>query len=243
MTNNTANYKPVWCCIYCSNGVINEATKRLLGKEHIIAFGLGGNLVLPRASCQNCGRITGMVEEKCQHMILGQTRIRLGLPTRHPNDRPSQLALVFRHADGRLEQKKVHPSDFPLIIPGLRLPPPGILTGENPHDRRAMDAWVGFQNEEIRKKLVDGGPSLRLVTLDNHMFSRMIAKIAHSYAVAELGIHSFQPVLLDLILDKSQTPFYWIGGDMTVSRPKQPYYTNYTLRSKQYMELNMWLPI
>jgi hypothetical protein len=153
-------------------------------------------------------------------MILGQTRIRLNLPTRHPNDRPSQLALVFRHADGRLEEKKVHWSDFPLIIPGLRLPPPGILTGEKPHDRKAVDAWVGFQNEEIRKKLVEGGPSLRLVTLDNHMFSRMIAKIAHSYAVAELGIHSFQPVLLDLILGKSDTPFYWVGGDMTVSPPE-----------------------
>jgi len=240
MTNNMKIYKPVWCCIYCSNGVIKEAAKRTLGKEHIIPFGLGGNLILPRASCKKCGRITGMVEEKCQHMILGQTRIRLGLPTRHPKERPSELALVFRHADGRIGQKKVRPSNYPLIIPGLKLPPPGILNDEKPHDRKAVEAWVGFQNEEVRKKLSDGGPSLRLVTLDNHIFCRLIAKIAYSYAVAELGFHSFQPVLLDLILGESQTPFYWVGGDMTVSPPEPTVLHKLdhkieTIRGMQYM--------
>jgi hypothetical protein len=71
MADNLTVYKPVWYCIYCSDGVIKNATKRSLGKEHIIPLGLGGNQILPRASCKNCGRITGMVEETCQHMMLG----------------------------------------------------------------------------------------------------------------------------------------------------------------------------
>jgi hypothetical protein len=34
------------------------------------------------------------------------------------------------------------------------------------------------------------------------MFARMLAKIAHSFAVAELGEENFSPLLLDIILDK-----------------------------------------
>jgi hypothetical protein len=47
----------------------------------------------------------------------------------------------------------------------------------------------------------------------------MLAKIAHSYAVAEWGFRSFRPFLLDLILGRSQTASYWVGGDMTVTAP------------------------
>jgi hypothetical protein len=41
----------------------------------------------------------------------------------------------------------------------------------------------------------------------------MIAKISHSYAVAKIGYGSFEPLLTDLILGKSKTPLYYIGGD------------------------------
>ena len=41
---------------------------------------------------------------------------------------------------------------------------------------------------------------------------QMLAKIAHSFAVAEWGFHSFRPLLLDLIVGASQTASYWVGG-------------------------------
>jgi len=74
-------------------------------------------------------------------------------------------------------------------------------------------------NDEVRRKLVDDGPGIRVATFNNHVFCQMLAKIAHSYTVAEWGIHSFRPLLLDLILGRTETAFHWVGGDMTVTRP------------------------
>ena len=61
---------------------------------------------------------------------------------------------------------------------------------------------------------------LKLGTINILEFSRMLAKIAHSYAIAELGIDAFQPLLLDLILGKTNTSAYLVGGD--VSAPPSP---------------------
>src|SRR5436305_1544116 len=96
-------YKPIWFCIYCSDGTIKEATKRKLQLEHIIPFGLGGNQLLPRSSCKRCGKETGSVEQDCLRMMLGATRIRLNLPTRRPDERPTTLDLQIVHKDGRSE--------------------------------------------------------------------------------------------------------------------------------------------
>lgn len=212
-------YAPVWSCIYCSDGIVKEATKRKLGKEHIIPFGLGGTQILPRSSCKNCARVTGKVEETCQHMMLGATRIRLNLPTRNPGERPSELTMVWQTRDGQLEETRVSASEFPLVIPGLKLPPPGILTGTPPHGKIAGEFWAAFPNDEVRKSLKDGGPGLRIATFNNHVFCQMLAKIAHSFAVAEWGQLSFKPLLLDLILGRSQTADYWVGGNMSSTTP------------------------
>jgi hypothetical protein len=182
---------------------------------------LGGVQILPRSSCRKCGAITGKIEGTCQHLLLGPTRIRLNLPTRNPEDRPSELTLVTKRRDGRLEESKIPASEFPLVIPGLKLPPPGILTGAKPHDRMVGESWIGFPNDELRNKLIDGGPGIRIATFNNHVFMQMLAKIAHSFAVAEWGFHSFRPLLLDLIIGSSQTASHWVGGDMTV-KPADP---------------------
>jgi hypothetical protein len=81
------------------------------------------------------------------------------------------------------------------------------------------EAWVGFATEELKRKVINDGPALRTMTMNNNIFCQMIAKIAHSYAVAEWGINSFRPLLLDLILGRSQTASYWVGGNMTVMPP------------------------
>jgi len=50
---------------------------------------------------------------------------------------------------------------------------------------------------------------------DAGIFRRMLAKIAHSFAVAELGIASFQPLLNDFILGKpARHAAQFIGGSV-----------------------------
>ena len=59
-------YQPVWRCIYCGAA---PTRKGALGKEHIIPQGLGGTLILPRASCRSCEDITKRIEKV--HTYLG----------------------------------------------------------------------------------------------------------------------------------------------------------------------------
>ncbi len=49
------------------------------------------------------------------------------------------------------------------------------------------------------------------------LFSRMLAKIAHSFAVADQGLDSFIPYLPPLILDDYGTPSYLVGGEFEIS--------------------------
>jgi hypothetical protein len=47
----------------------------------------------------------------------------------------------------------------------------------------------------------------------------MLAKIAHSYTVAQLGLNAFHPLLPDLILGTSSTPSHLVGGDISAPPP------------------------
>jgi hypothetical protein len=147
-------------------------------------------------------------------MMFGPTRIRMGLPTRRPEDRPTELEIVL--TDGKQTWERTIPaSEFPLVVPGLILPPPGILVGEKPHNRMVGKFWHARENATA-EKFLSPGKGYKVASFNNHIFMQMLAKIAHSYAVAEWGFHSFRPLLLDLILRDAQTASYWVGGDMTV---------------------------
>src|SRR5687767_2343716 len=96
-------------------------------KEHIIPFGLDGNLVLPNASCDQCSAITAKFEQTCLRTMLGPARIRLGLRTRRPKSRPKELYHRIIHPSGRLMQKLVPIEKHPLCLWAYELPPAGIL--------------------------------------------------------------------------------------------------------------------
>jgi hypothetical protein len=153
------------------------------------------------------------------HMMFGPTRIRMGLPTRRPKERPTELQIVL--SDGKqTSERTITASEFPLVVPGLILPPPGILVGEKPHDRMVGEFWCA-REAATAEAFLSPGRGFKIASFNNHIFMQMLAKIAHSYAVAEWGFHAFRPLLLDLILRDSQTASYWVGGDMTV-RPADP---------------------
>src|SRR5689334_18494616 len=90
---SVTRYQPVGRCIYCGTG--DDLTD-----EHVIAFGLKGHLLLPKASCRKCARITGWVEQQCLRHMLGPFRRRLNFPTRKPKERVTHLPLhVVQHDD------------------------------------------------------------------------------------------------------------------------------------------------
>ena len=53
-------------------------------------------------------------------------------------------------------------------------------------------------------------------------FARFLAKIAHVYAVAELGLDAFKPVLVNAILDKPPMLLsYYVGGPISDRTEKE----------------------
>jgi hypothetical protein len=206
-------YSPVGTCIYC------DKPEGRIEDEHIVPFGLAGDsVVLPKASCRRCARITGKVEHFCLRSTLGNFRIAIGAPTRRPKDRPKSIAI----RTGRLSEDAASIADIQTVTisstelvmyPSFTFPGAGTLEG------RSVETDVSYQvnlhrlqgqfEEFSRKHGAIESPLLLPMA-----FLRMIAKIAHSYAVAELGLGGFRPYLLELILCRIQElnqALQWIG--------------------------------
>ena len=209
-------YGAVGRCIYCG---AQGSREDQLSKEHIVPYGLAGNwMILPQASCGRCRTITGEVERFCQREMFGSVRIRMKLPTRHPENRHSTLPLELIRTDGRHERIAVPSEDALVMILGFRFPAPGLLRGvpsaENFDGELLAKPLVEVgQGETWRKHLAPEGQRVRVGTIGMLTFARMLAKIAHSYAVALLGLDSFRPYLRDLILGRSTTGPYLVSGD------------------------------
>jgi hypothetical protein len=244
-------YTPVGRCIYCG------AFSNKLTLEHIIPFGLAGNaLLLPKASCKTCESITGGFEQSCLRTILGPFRLRVGTPTRNPKERPSELPLTLaKQIAGQrpieLATILVPTQEFPLAFIGLRLRPAGVLSGKDPTGMVDGEGWVRCNEEEMRKYLpkdVDKsaeGYGLRLGRIKPVTFARLLAKIAHSYAIAETGFGSFRPLVTNLILGKTDTLSQWVGGEWDIPPATQAAFElkKYPLSAngKNYLMVNVRL--
>jgi hypothetical protein len=209
-------FPPVNRCIYCGS----HSNK--LSDEHIIPFGLAGDAyVLKKASCTNCGRITGKFEQACLRKTLGPFRIRVGSPTRNPKERPEKLLHYFtRKIDGKhvpAGTKEIAAKDFPLTYLALRLHPPGILQGLPVSNEVRGELWFRTDMEEAKKQnLTSDTESIVFAQINPLKFARMLAKIAYSYAVAKVGYGKFRPLVLKLILGKTDTLSHWVGGDWDI---------------------------
>lgn len=222
-------YAPVNRCIYCS------VYSGQLTLEHIVPYGLAGNaLLLPKASCKTCESITGQFEQICLRTILGPFRLRFNSPTRNPKDRPATLPLVLATAiDSEpipLQTITVPVPEFPMAFVGLRLRRARILDGKEPlrlrddESQTAVDGEIwGKSSPEDMARYVPQGIKMdygfQLGKIQPVAFAKQIAKIAHAYAVAELGLNAFRPLATELILGKTDTLSQWVGGEWEIPPP------------------------
>jgi hypothetical protein len=186
-------YDPAGGCIYCPNPADSM--------EHIIPRSLGGMLWSPDASCPDCRGITHAFEGQCADKMFAPLRRQYPFPrSKHKGPRRPLRASV----DGI--EKIFADEDFPGIITGFQFDPPGIL-GLGPPAKETFTGGVavkilpefGARLNRLRASEIRFDSS-GLTTI---MFGRMLAKIAHSYAVAEEGRDAFKPLLLDIIKDPS----------------------------------------
>lgn len=211
-------YTAVGRCIYCG-------ASESLTDEHIIPFSAGGRWVLPRASCRQCAAITGAFEGEFSRTILGPLRMLYNMPTRRPKDRPAHLPLKVKYPHSTdWEIAYVDRSVCPFLV-GLPLYPlPEALTGVvTDSDRSAATSqiWIrgaGFwpdRDAQLQWLCTALGATevMPSATVNTEPFCLTLAKIAHAFAVAELGLGAFSPFLPDVIRNRDlSNRAEFIGG-------------------------------
>jgi hypothetical protein len=188
---NPIVYAPVGHCIYCGQ------TKPPLGREHINALGLDGGFVLPKASCSACSAITGKVEQLCLRGMFGLFRTKLSMKSNRHKKKPQSF--YISHQRGKT---KIEPTLLPafLIFPIFSVPSV-LLTMDLRPLPLVITGHRVFNLSEPSPKLVQmHGPFAIDHPYNLIMFARMLSKIAHSFAVAEIGEENFLPYLKPVIL-------------------------------------------
>ena len=190
-------FGPVSCCIYCGK----EGDLRT---EHIIPFGLGGNLELLKGSCADCGTTTSRFEMICLRETFNNLRVKYGVQTRRPERRKRAFPIWVERLDGTSIEEAIGPEELPLH--GWALPlldTPSFASQIAPDNRTVLQCQLETGDAEAALAHGDGHSpvSINLGRVDLQSFARMLAKIAHSYAYAILPKGSFQPCLNKLILE------------------------------------------
>jgi hypothetical protein len=194
-------YSPVGRCIYCHS-------KDDLTVEH----GLGGRMELPESSCHRCSKITSDFEHTCLRTMYGPLRLLYDLPSRRKKNRPLKLPLkIKKAAEDDWTYIEVAQERYPFLILFPQLTMPNMLTGETVHHgAKAKTFWIrgaspSYVFKDLLQKLTI---QLNVHTImpeakaEVDRFCQMIAKIAYSFAVGELGIEAFKPFMIPHILQK-----------------------------------------
>lgn len=209
-------YSPANECIYCGD------RDSPLGREHIIPLGLSGNLIIPRASCEKCAKITKQFERTCLRTMFGPYRVRLGFKTSRPKDRRKPYPLSLYDLKGRKSSISLPLSKHPATLAFPILEPPNILSGRPPPDPNLKFKFqiqiMGTESDFTSMRNIIAETKTDLVhmgSLNINAFARMVAKIGHSYAYAKTdGFQgTWRPLLKDTILGKFRSFHHFVGTD------------------------------
>jgi len=201
-------YAPVGTCIYCGSAI------GPLQDEHVIAYGLGGKLILPDASCASCARITSQVEQHCLRGILLPARAHLRMPTRRklPKSLPVDVEI-----NGMTTRHDLPIAQHPGYLFSFGYEPPYVLDGFEPMGvQRGGRINLRSLNDDQDDRLSRLQGKVHLpANFNADLFARMLAKIAFSYAVGERGLGSFRPLVRDAILNPTPNDMYFVIGGIT----------------------------
>ena len=208
-------FDPVGQCIYCG-----ARPPIPLTKEHVVPQGLGGGLILPRASCEICRQITQKIEESCLRKMLLPYRLRFDLVQREHEIKKAMEVMV--ESETAIETKVIPRISGPhyLLLPALEQPP-GLLIGQPAGAPMPYHLQFAGNAEQLRELpgLVGANRVHFKAHVDVGSYIRMIAKIAHSFAVGQIGIDGFNADLRQFILGQDFNMASFLIGCSTVDLP------------------------
>jgi hypothetical protein len=201
-----------------------------LRREHIIPHKLGGQLILHNACCVPCQDfINKEIETPTLKRMWLVPRTHLNLPT---SAKRSSLRLGRWKDSGETFPPDLTDLDFrfddvpldthPLRIIFSKFLPPGILWNRALTDQFTITGIDAFVDQKATPP--SDSPDER--TADFQPFSpdllcRSIAKMAHSGAIAELGVDAFAPMLPDIIMKRSSHISHLVGSQIGKGHRKQ----------------------
>jgi hypothetical protein len=205
--------KKIGACIYCGATEFRPNTGLPLHEEHIVPRGLDGTLILEAASCEKCQIQTG---EKTENLILRtgmlapRRQLKFQGRRRKRKETDYDLVSVVNNKDVKIRLRlEEHPSL--LLIIGFDWPT--ILGG------RGDVAHIFVQDFNPLDVVYKRGAEAATHAFDLVLFTQMLAKIGHGYAVAMIGSEKFKPYVLEFIRrDFARTEHYrkcttYVGGD------------------------------
>lgn len=207
-------YQPVGKCIYCGS------TGKKLTDEHIIAFGLNANSILPDASCEDCNKITSNVEGKILRGLAWQMRTFLGFQTRRSKDVPNTFPLGLVK-DGKEEIVHVPVTDHLIVLLLPLFKPPAFLDNrvfkKNREYKEGIELTaietVWFSDPEKIRQHYQADRIFVVQKVDHIAFAQMLGKIAYCLTVAEFGLDAIEEAyVLPAILGKSNDIGQWVGS-------------------------------
>jgi hypothetical protein len=199
LTRTTAKvFEPANRCIYCPDG------SEPFTKEHIIPRGLGGGLILPKASCTVCQEVIKTIETYCMRRPFLPYRLANGL-VHNLKELGETLPIKINTRDGRTIFKHFKPSEFPnyLVMPALTNAP-GILVKGAPGPFPRFPFWVGGDEKKLRE-LHALGDAVLIEKFNAPYFFRVLAKIAHAFVAGQVRIENFDPLLPEFVLGKNDS--------------------------------------
>jgi hypothetical protein len=194
--------RPIGQCIYCGD---NNSP---LSDEHVVPYGLGGDLVLAQASCKSCAAVTGRLEQQLLRGHWWPYRRQLGLATRRPGEQPDDFPAELVTVIGEKIPVRIRARDYPILAL-YRFEAPAILSGSQlanpvPVGRvwitklNPLPSVVGA-NGQVRPVLESDKIEYPIM-MDARQFVRFLAKVALGYAVSRVGIEAFAEIYANRVV-------------------------------------------
>lgn len=204
-------YAAVKRCIYCGT---SDAGGARFGDEHIIPEGLAGQLVLKEASCRRCEATINTFETRVMRTTFEAARRHLNIRSKKKGrKRPQTGVLGFPSFDNRsFEWRDVDLAEHPFTYQVPIFVGPGLLTGHPVRQGEFAITGVGAYFAPGALANLQAKRAAAFTPFIPDDIARFVAKIAHAYAVAQLGIAGFQPLLLDTILGRDDNIALLVGS-------------------------------
>jgi hypothetical protein len=215
---NHHKYPPYGKCIYCGE----SSDLRI---EHIVPFGLSGNLELPESTCKSCADITSRVEMAILRGELWAVRVFRELQSRRkhgsaPKDFPIKIV-----RDGVEKQIRLPVDEYPILLHFPVFSAPRVLTSAEKKpgiEIKGVDT-ISFGRNPEDFLLKQKAESISTTTSQNPVaFARMIAKIAYSMAAATGALELLKSTspIPSVILGHEAAVGHWVG---TIDAPNASY--------------------